>query len=324
MTAAAGRRAAAPAHPIALALVEPLPAEVAAAAILELTVQAVCPGGCDLRGLPVQLAAPGRVLAAGELTPRDGAAAAVTFRVRAPAQAGEQAWTVRCAPREPAGGLHAEGVLPLRFRTVPHACSLAAWDVPSPASPAVPLQMKVGVRCAEGCALAGRRVEVRDETGARVGEGRLGAAPWTGTDALYWTSVALPPPPAEGVHCRSVALADADATPPHAGAPAAFSLRVGKPLERRATVRVVDARTRTPLRGVEVRIGPYAATTDGRGVAQVALPAGAFDVGIRKSGHRARPRSLPTEGDPVLEIEAAPAPTQAELNARLFEEYPWG
>ena len=39
MTAAAGRRAAAPAHPITLALVEPLPAEVVAAAVLELTVR---------------------------------------------------------------------------------------------------------------------------------------------------------------------------------------------------------------------------------------------------------------------------------------------
>ena len=275
----------------------------------------------------MELAAPGGVLAAGELTPRAAiaaGAAAVTFRVRVPAQAGEQAWTVRCVPREPAGGLHAEGVLPLRFRTVPHACSLAVWDAPSPAPPAAPLQVKVGARCAEGCALAGRRVEVRDETGARVGEGRLGAAPWTGTDALYWTSVALPAPPAEGVHCRTVVLADADPPPPHAGAPAAFSLRVGKPLERRATVRVVDARTRTPVRGVEVRIGPYMATTDERGIAQAALPAGAFEVGIRKSGYQARPCSLPVDGDPVLEIEATPAPTQAELNARLFEEYPWG
>lgn len=320
MTAAAARRGAATAHPITLALIEPLPAEMPAAAILDLAVQAVCPDGCDLRGLPVQLAAPGGVLAADELTPRAGAAA-VTFRVRAPAQAGEQAWTVRCAPR---GGLHAESELPLRFRTVPHACSLAAWDVPSPASPAVPLHVKVGVRCAEGCALADRRVEVRDETGAPVGEGRLGAAPWTGTDALYWTSVALSAPAAEGVHLRTVALAGADAPPPHAGAPAAFSFRVGRPLERRATVRVVDARTRAPLRDVEVRVGPYAATTDERGVARVALPAGAFEVDIRKSGYQADPRSLPAGGDPVLEITAATAPTQAELNTRLFEEYPWG
>ena len=323
MTAAAGRRGAAPAHPITLALTEPLPAEVPAATVLDLAVRAVCPDGCDLRGLPVQLAASGGVLAAGELTPRAGAAA-VTFRVRAPAQAGEQAWTIRCIPGAPAGGLHAESVLPLRFRTVPHACSLAAWDVPSPAPPAVPLHVKVGVRCAEGCALAGRRVEVRDETGARVGEGRLGAAPWTGTDALYWTSVALSAPAAEGVHLLTVALAGADAPPPHAGAPAAFSFRVGRPLERRATVRVVDARTRAPLRDVEVRVGPYAATTDERGVARVTLPAGAFEVGIRKSGYQADPRSLPAGGDPALEIAAATAPTQAELNTRLFEEYPWG
>ena len=314
-----------PVHRIALFLPEPIPPEVAAGARFALTIHATCPHGCDLGGLPVDVAADGEVLAAGELAAGDGAAAAaVEIQVCAPLQVGEHGWSVRFLRHESNGAVHESGSLPLRFRTVPHAGSLAVWEVPSPTPAANPVHVKVGVRCATGCALAGRRVEVRDEAGASVGGGTLGETPWPGTSALYWTSVELPAPAAEGVHSRTAVLVGPDAGPPHEAAPATFTFRAAGTPAHRATVRVIDEGTRAPLRSVEVRIGRYTASTDEHGVATVALPPGTFEVGIRKNGFRAEPVRVTVDRDIAVEIEAATCPTQAELNERFFEQYPWG
>ena len=313
-----------PVHRIALSLPQPMPLQVAAGVRLALTIHAACPHGCDLGGLPVHVAAADEILAAGGLAAGAAAGAAVELQVRAPLQVGEHGWSVR-APRHASGGaVHEASSLPLRFRTIPHAASLAVWDVPSPTPAGSPLRVKVGVRCAAACTLAGHRVQVRDEAGARVGGGTLGETPWKGTSALYWTSVELPPPAAEGVYSRTAVLVVPDAGPPHEAAPATFTLRADREPAHRATVRVIDERTRAPLAAVEVRVGRYLASTDQHGVAQVALPPGAFEVGIRKNGFRAAPVRVTVEGDIAVEIEAAACPTQAELNERFFEEYPWG
>ena len=315
----------APVHRIALSLPQPIPPEVAAGARLTLAIHAACPHGCDLGGLPVHVTASGTLLAAGDLAAGDGdAGAAVELQVLAPLQVGEHAWSVGFPRHEPGCAAHEADSLTLRFRTIPHAGSLAVWDVQSPTPAGSPVHVKIGVRCAAGCALTGRRVEVRDEAGARVGGGTLGAAPWTGTTGLYWTSVELQAPAAEGVHSRTAVLVGPDAGPPHEAAPAAFTFRAGQIPAHRATVRVLDERTRAPIGAVEVRVGRYLASTDEHGVAQVALPPGTFEVGIRKSGFRAEPVRVTVDGDVALEIEAATCPTQAELNERFFEEYPWG
>lgn len=314
-----------PVHRIALSLPEPVPPEVAAGARLTVTIHAACPHGCDLGGLRVQVAASDEILAAGELAAGyAGAGAAVELEVRAPLPVGEHAWSVGFPRHESDGAVHEASSLPLHFRTVPHAASLAVWDVPSPTPAGSPLCVKVGARCAAGCGLAGRRVEVRNEAGARVGGGTLGETPWTGTSALYWTSVELPAPVAEGVYSRTAVLAVPDAGPPHEVAPATFTFRADREPAHRATVRVIDERMRAPLAAVEVRVGRYLASTDERGVATVALPPGTFEVGIRKNGFRAEPVRVTVDGDVAIEIEAATCPTQAELNERFFEQYPWG
>ena len=319
-----------PVHRIALSLPQPMPPQVTAGVRLTFAIHAACPHGCDLGGLPVHVTARGDVLAEAELASGEGAAgasatgAAVELQVRAPVQAGEHAWSVHCPRHESGGIVHEQASLPLRFRTVPHAGSLAVWDVPSPTPAGRPLHVKIGARCAAGCGLAGRRVEVRDETGATIGGGTLGETPWTGTSALYWTSAELPAPAAEGVHSRTAVLVGPDAGPPHEAAPAAFTFRADRTPAHRATVRVIDERERAPVAGVEVRFGRYMASTDEHGVAEVALPPGTFEVGIRKNGFRAEPLRVTVDGDVAVEIGAATCPTQAELNERFFEEYPWG
>ena len=294
-------------------------------AALAVTVQVACPHGCDLCGLPVEIVMSGGVTAAGELAQRDGAAnVSGEIEVRAPRQAGDQTWTVRFPLHLSDAAVHEASELALRFRTVPHACSLTAWGVQSPAASGGRLQVRVGVRCGSACRLAGARVAVCDETGAAVGGGRLGATPWAGTGALYWTAVEVRAPDAEGVHAWSAVLADAAAELPHDGAPAAFGFRTGRPCEHRVAVRVTEAGGGAPAAGVEVRVGPYSGSTAPDGTAEVAVPQGAFEVSIRRDGLEARPFTVAVEGDLALDIEADVVPRRAELHERAIRDFPWG
>ena len=327
-TDAGGRRAPAqPAavHPTTLAFAQPPPAEVEVDAPLELAFRVACPHGCDLRGLPVEIAAGERLLASGSLAERDGPAnVSGAIELRAPRRTGEHDWTARFAGHEAGGAAHAASALPIRLRTVPHACSVNAWGPSGPVAAGGALEVHVGVRCVRGCRLTGARVALLDAAGATVGAGMLGRQPWPGTEALYWTAVSARAPAAEGVHAWTAVLTDASTELPHAAPPAAFGLRTGRPCEHRAAVRVVEAASRAPVAGVHVRIGPYEAATAADGVATVAVPAGVFEVSIRKDGFRARPLPLTVDRDLTLDIEARTAPTQAELRERAIRSFPWG
>ena len=322
---AGGRQA--PAHPTTLSSPQPIPREVEVGAEIALTVQVACPHGCDLRGLPVEITASNSdgAVAVGELAHHEDAAnASGEIRVNAPRAVGEQAWTVRFPRHETEHAVHEESELPLRFRTVPHACSLTAWGVPSPTPAGGALHVNVGLRCGSGCGLGGARVAVCDETGAVVGEGILGETPWPDTGALYWTAVDVQAPDAEGVHAWTAVLAAAGTELPHDGPPAAFGFRTGRACEHRATVCVIEAPGRTPVGGVEVRVGPYMASTAADGVAVVAVPKGAFEVSIRRDGLEARPFTVTVDGDLALDIEAAVVPKRAELHERAIRDFPWG
>ena len=326
MTEAAGAgRGSVPVHPTTLTVAEELPAEVEVDAALALAGQVACPHGCVLRGLRIEVADAEGVLATGEIVNHDGAAnISDEIQLRAPRGVGEQAWTVRFPRHDGEAAVHEESTLAIRFRTVPHACSLTAWGAPAPAATGGALPVYIGMRCDHACRLTGARVALLDDAGMQVGDGVLGEAPWPGTEALYWTAVEARAPAAEGVHAWTAVLIDAATELPHAAPPAAFGFRTGKPREHRAAVRVVEAEGREPVAGVEVRVGPYTAATNADGIAVVAVPQGAFEVTIRKDGLDARPRSVAVDGDLQLDIEARLVPTRVELRERAIRDFPWG
>ena len=322
--AGAGRRPV-PAHPTTLTAAEELPAQVEVNAALAFAVQVACPHGCDLRGLHVEVADAEGVLATGELVDYDGAAnISDEIQLHAPRRVGEHVWTIRFPRHDGEAAVHEESTLAVRFRTVPHACSLTAWGVPSPATAGGALPVYVGMRCNRACRLTGARVALLDDAGMQVGDGVLGEAPWPGTEALYWTAVEARAPAAEGVHAWTAVLADAGTELPHAAPPAEIGFRTGQPCEHRAAVRVIETAGRVPVAGVEVRVGPYTGATAADGVATVALPQGVFEVSIRKDGLEARPVSIAVNGDLALDIEARVVPRRAELNERAIRDLPWG
>ena len=100
--------------------------------------------------------------------------------------------------------MHEEGSLPITVKTLAHDTSLAVWGVPSPIVIDQPFRIHVGATCSAGCDLAGKEIEVCDETGTRIACGTLGETPLEGTRALYWTEVDLFAPAGEGASSRSV------------------------------------------------------------------------------------------------------------------------
>jgi hypothetical protein len=312
-------------HHTTLHLSEPVPPEIEAGTRIALKINVSCARGCDLRGKHVHIVASDDVVASGALVHHDGPlneTEAIALTV--PQEIGDHAWAVRFSPDEADSDPHEADPIPLCFTTIPHTLSMAVWDVPSPVAIARTFHVKVGVRCSAACHLPGRLVEVIDNDGTKVGEGRLGETPWPGTTGLFWTAIELAAPATAGVFVRSVALVSHETELPHEGVPATFSFRVDKAPEHSVTVKVVEGKTGAGVPDVEVRFGQYTASTDEGGVARMALPEGTFEVTIRKDGLQAEPLIVPVNGNMAVDIEAVTVPTRAELDARIFDDYPWG
>lgn len=312
-------------HPTSVSVAPSVPVEIEAGTIVTVTIAAACDHGCDLRGCPVQVVGAGDVQASGELSRREDATwATEEIALTVPPLVGEQVWEVVFPLHQTESCVHQASVLPLRFTTVAHACSVAVWDLPSGVPPGRAFQAKIGVRCRRGCRLAEGAVEVRDEAGDRLVGATLGDTPWAGTEALFWTEMELTAPAADGVHTLTAAFRAADLPLPHEDATTSFTLRTESQRTHRTTFTVVNRSTGAPVARVEVRCGPYASSTDEDGVAEVMLPAGRFEASIRKDGFTAEPVSVAIPAPSLIPIEATPVPTRAELNARAFKDYPWG
>ena len=312
-------------HPTNVSLSEPLLSEIAAGTAVALKFQVSCSHGCALQTSLVEVICADECVTRGELVRYDGHVNETDeIELAAPQQVGEHQWRLVFSGHESENLVHKESALDLHFKTVPHTCSMAVWDVPSPAAIGEPVQVKVGVCCSVACQLGGGRVEIHDEAGTKIGEGKLGESPRAGTSALYWTVIELEAIATEDVHFRTVVFTDAGTKLPHEKSNASFSFRTDKPKQHLARVTVLEKSTRLPVGNVEVRCGPYMASTDNRGIAKVALPQGTFEISIRKDGFQAKPFSMVVHKDLAVDVEATAVPTQTEIAERIFENYPWG
>lgn len=202
----------------------------------------------------------------------------------------------------------------------PHTTSVAVWDVPSPVVMNCRLKVKVGVTCSATCYLGGQLIEIRDEAGARVGEGRLGETPWPGTGALYVAEVDLAAPATEGVFSWSAtfAIAEPPLPLPHDEACATFSFRTVRPPDHHVTVRVTDKDSKAPLQNVEVRLGFYRALTDQQGQARLELPGGRYDLDAWKTGCDMPSRTLEVGGDLTIDVEAVLSPEKSPDDEQVW------
>jgi len=281
-----------------------------AGATASVEVRLTCADGCDLRGAVIELTTPQGEHGTCEVgwveDPREGAQGAnARFVVTAPASTGEAEWTVRFPTQSVSGVPHEEHALVLESTVVPHATSMAIWDVPSPLQ-GTEFAVRVGVKCATCCVLAGQVVQVLDEAGVVVGEGRLGAAPLAGTDALYETLVALRAPERPGMGSRRVICVPGDLALPHHGSSGTFTFRSLPPPEHTVTVRIVPEGTEASMADIEVRLGDYRAHTDLNGVARVGVPRGSHELSAWRVDIEPISSRLDVSGDAAVEVVAVP------------------
>ncbi len=293
-----------------LELAEPVPPQVPLGADVLLKVR-VAGAARDLSGGRIEVVAGEEIVATAMLIAfRDNFSETAAFAVRAPVGVEAFSWTIRFPPQE-IGGIAYEGsALPVSSQTRPHRTSLAVWSVPSPVRVADRFAVTVGAKSSGACALSGARIEVRDETDAPLGQGVLGDTPWPGTDALYWTEIALAGPCREGQQCWSVAFAATDVELPHLGASADFSFTAVKPPEHRVAVAVTESEVATPVEASEIALGPYRAATDKTGVARIEVPGGIYDLAVWKSGFEPASRTVEIAADVSVQLELIRRPKE--------------
>jgi hypothetical protein len=189
-----------------------------------------------------------------------------------------------------------------------HKASLAIWDVPSRAVMSRRFKLKVGAKCSAGCQLAGREIEVCDDTGVTVASAQLGETPWLGTTGLFWAEVDLTAPIAEGQWSWSAKFPAAES---HCEATSTFSFLTVKPPEHTVTIKVIDRDTQAPVSDVAVRLGVYRAFTDENGLARMETAKGTYDLTIHKVDYETCPKIVDVSGDVSVQVEVwfAPKPT---------------
>lgn len=315
-------------HQTHVEMSQPVPPEVEVGADIALKVKVTCSSGCDLRGEPVKVMTPDGVVMTREQLASDAARNNETeeFALQAPKQGGEYTWSLVFPRHETENLIHEESSLAISFRTIPHKTSLAIWDVPSPVAMNNGFRAKIGIKCSARCQLSGQLVEVRDETGTKMGEGTLGETPWEGTDALYWGVAEITAPGTEGVCFWTVTFTGAELALAHEEASVNFGFRADKPPEHRVTIKVIGEDTRAPIQHAQVRLGFYITETDEGGLATFELPEGTYHLKIWKDGYEGPPMSVEVAEDVTIQVEALKTLTEAEIDekVRQLEASSWG
>jgi hypothetical protein len=281
-------------------------AEADAGTDAALKVRVACPCGCDLRGTMVRIVSPDGTIGESALDEFDESANETgEFVVKMPVAPGSYTWTVVFLTQEREGTRHGGSSVPFTFVVRPHTASMAVWDVPSPVTFGASFTVKVGVKCAADCCLAGARIEVCDATGVKRATGTLGATPWPQTSGLYWTEIALEAPVTEGVSSGTVRFPAPGLEMPHEDASSGFLLRTVRSPEHTVTVKVTDKDKGTPIGEAEVFLNPYRVCTDECGVAAFRVAGGVYDLNVLMDDYKAFQTGLEVAGDVTVKTELA-------------------
>jgi hypothetical protein len=187
-----------------------------------------------------------------------------------------------------------------------HQTSLAVWDVASPVVAGRRTTLTVGLACPSGCDLTGTGIDVYDETGTRVGGGRLGPAPWPATTALHWVELDVAAPNEDGDHSWSFQATAPG--PSHGQVTAVVRFVASRPPEHHVTLEVIQNDSGVPVTGVEVRLGRFRSVTNDAGIAHIEVPGGTYDVCAWKIGYDLLSSTVHVAGDTTVHLEVAMTP----------------
>jgi hypothetical protein len=190
-----------------------------------------------------------------------------------------------------------------------HATSVQVWDVPSVVVFNAAFQVKVAVRCSEGCNLAGQRVAVFDSEGEQVATATLGDVPWSTTRAQACAEVELRAPGFESRFSWEVRFKP-EMEVAHAESACTFALGVAAQPEHVVTVQVIDRETQRPIQEANVILRPsiyrgseYSNRTDATGVGRVRVPKGEYHICAVSSGYKSFLKIVEIAGDTAVIAE---------------------
>ena len=169
----------------------------------------------------------------------------------------------------------------------PHITNVAVWDIPSAIVAGERFRVKVGVKCADECDLTNAGFGIFDEEGTQLATGTFPGDLWPGTTGLYVAEVELAAPAAEGLYTWSVTVPStspsSEAEIAHAAGSASFGIRVVSQPDYLVTIEAVDEADHAPLRGARIVMHPYRAVTDDRGVAEVRVAKGSYQLFVSQT-----------------------------------------
>jgi hypothetical protein len=201
----------------------------------------------------------------------------------------------------------------------PHATRIVVWDTPSAVECGAAFKLKVGVKCAQQCGAAARRIEIHDAQGRSVASAAVGDTPLAGTSALRYAELELEAPATLGLHAwqaRTPEVLDAaSGRVTHAAASAEFNVHCVQMPGCVLRVVAVDARSRLPVPGAKVVVHPYHARTDLDGVAELRLPTGAYRLFVTGRDRFPFRADGQIDGDATIRVELDEdfGPSDAEL-----------
>ena len=184
----------------------------------------------------------------------------------------------------------------------PHTTNVAVWDIPSAIVAGERFRVKVGVKCADECDLTNAGFGIFDEQGTQLATGTLPGDLWPGSTGLYVAEVELAAPTTEGLYTWSVTIPASEAEIPHAAGSASFGIRVVSRPDYLVTIEAVDEADHAPLRGARVVMHPYRAVTDDRGIAEVRVAKGSYQLFVSQT--RYITLGLPIEVDADMTARA--------------------
>ena len=202
----------------------------------------------------------------------------------APDAAGRHVWRITLPAGKAQGIPYPQSSLDFGFEVLPERPGIVVWNVPPTVPKGANCTVRVGAKCTSGAALSGSLVEIRDSDGTTVARGHLESHPSQGTGALYHADIAFSVPDREALHRYSVHMPGQQQAPSRLEASGTFTVRVVPEPEVKVRVQVVQESDGTPLAGLHVRMHPYRATTDARGLAKLSLPRGRYQLHV--SGRR--------------------------------------
>jgi hypothetical protein len=250
------------------------PEDVDAGASLTLKAVAECSEEYDLSGDRISFHdAAGREIGSAPLAALEENGFGAEIVLTAPIELGEYGYSAVLAPATAEGVAHAGARAEARCIVKPHDAHLNIWGIPSAITAGDAFSFHVGVKCSCGCNLANRGFVVRDQAGTVVASGRLGEAVWPGTSAVYFAEVRAVAPADISLHQWTVESDGSDSGIAHSPGSLAMRVRTVAAPDHEIRVEAIDRESGAPLKGINVIVGPYRATTGEDGVARMRVVA---------------------------------------------------